>query len=276
MVLGYLTVANQSDYYANITDSVSDWSNSFGLDMTNDFDEYQNITNMYQALVMDGLIKSFYFTILTDLGQVAPVNILASATQVMTFLNRTVQLIERKFRIEAWEDTFRYGDYVNYYFLTNYKTYNTTVPEFYNQAQTGIPQAIPATISTQYLCQVPRLKSTSSLIVSIIIADLVFLQALWVTVKFLMAFFLERRPEAKYCDGCTKILASDHGEAIEMTPSIASKGNYTQVLDPDKVSFIVGPASGSARSGAMSVRTGSLSSVRRRNDANVQPLLASP
>lgn len=225
---------------------------------------------------MDGLIKSFYFTILTDLGQAAPVNILASATQVMTFLNRTVQLIDRKIPIKAWEDRWRDNDFMNYYFLANYKTFNTTVSEFYHQAQTGIPQAIPATISTQYLCQVPRLKSTSSLIVSIIIADLVFLQALWVTVNFLTAFFLERRPEAKYCDGCTKFLASDHGEAIEMTPSIASKGNYTQVLDPDKVSPIIGPDSASVRSGAMSVKTGSVSSVRRRNDANVQPLLASP
>jgi hypothetical protein len=117
------------------------------------------------------------------------------------------------------------------------------------------------------------------MLVSVIVADLVFLQALWLIVTFLTTFFLERRhPQANYCDGCTKILASGHGEALEMIPGPAGKGNYSKVSDPDEgvVSPIIGSASASVRSGAVSARTGSIASVRRRNDANVQPLLASP
>ena len=158
-------------------------------------------------------------------------------------------------------------------------SHNTPIPDFYKSIGTGIPRVWPATIITQYLCQVPKLKSVGSMIVSIIVADLVFLQALWLIVTFLITFFLERRhPQANYCDGCTKILALGHGEATEMTPGLASKGNKSQVLIPDDVvvSPIVGSASASVRSGAVSARTGSMASVRRRNDANVQPLLASP
>jgi hypothetical protein len=117
------------------------------------------------------------------------------------------------------------------------------------------------------------------MLVSVVVADLVFLQVLWLIATFLITFFLERRhPQASYCDGCTKILASGHGEAIEMIPSPAGKGNYSKVSDPDEgvVSPIVGSASASIRSGAVSARTGSIASVWRRNDANVQPLLTSP
>jgi len=45
--------------------------------------------------------------------------------------------------------------------------------------QTGALNAFAAVISTKYLCQVSRRKSTGTLFMSILVADLVFMQALW-------------------------------------------------------------------------------------------------
>jgi hypothetical protein len=267
--------------------TLSLWSSLFGQEMLSQEPIYTNgsgseflITNLssnhgFQAVIMDGLVKSIYFTILTDLGQDGPSNALASPTQVMKFANETYKLC-------AYVGVL--GDYYGYsspvpLLSRVWGSHNTTIPDFYKSIGTGIPRVWPATINAQYLCQVPKLKPVGSMLVSVIVADLVFLQALWLIVTFLTTFFLERRhPQANYCDGCTKILASGHGEAIEMIPGPASKGNYSQVLDPDEgvVSPIIGSASASVRSGAVSARTGSIASVRRRNDANVQPLLASP
>ena len=241
---------------------------------------YFPITNLssnhgFQLLIMDGLVKSMYFTILTDLGQDGPPNALASPTQVMKFANETYKLLVFLGSTGSFDSTTGPVPPIS----SLWRSYNTTISDFYKSVGTGIPRVWPATINAQYLCQVPKLKPIGSMLVSVIVADLVFLQALWLIVTFLTTFFLERRhPQANYCDGCAKILASGHGEAIKMIPGPASKGNYSQVSDPDEVmvSLIIGSASASFRSGAVSARTGSMASVRRRNDANVQPLLASP
>ena len=45
--------------------------------------------------------------------------------------------------------------------------------------QTGTLQMSASVISTKYLCQVPKRKSSGTLVVSILVADLVFIQALW-------------------------------------------------------------------------------------------------
>ena len=44
---------------------------------------------------------------------------------------------------------------------------------------TGPLNTSTAVISTKYLCQVPKRKSTGTLLLSILVADLVFMQALW-------------------------------------------------------------------------------------------------
>ena len=60
-----------------------------------------------------------------------------------------------------------------------------------------------STISTSYLCQVPRLKSTGSLIFSIVVADLVFLQALWKVFIVVVDWWMKKRyPQMGTCTGC--------------------------------------------------------------------------
>jgi len=48
-------------------------------------------------------------------------------------------------------------------------------------------------ISSQYLCQVPKLKSSGSLFIAVLVADLVMLQALWMVVNWTMVTWLEHK-----------------------------------------------------------------------------------
>ncbi|PSN68544.1 hypothetical protein BS50DRAFT_674934 [Corynespora cassiicola Philippines] len=61
----------------------------------------------------------------------------------------------------------------------------------------------PSVLATTYLCQVPQLKSTGTLIFSVLIANLVLLQALWKIFILCTDFFVTRKhPEMNSCLGC--------------------------------------------------------------------------
>jgi hypothetical protein len=56
---------------------------------------------------------------------------------------------------------------------------------------------------TEYLCQTPTRKSAGSLVLSVLVANLVFLNAAWVLLNWFAVKKLEgTRPTAHYCDGC--------------------------------------------------------------------------
>ena len=60
-----------------------------------------------------------------------------------------------------------------------------------------------STIYTQYLCSVPRRKGAGALFFSILLADLVFLQAVWTVLNLAATWWLERNDEeANYCQRC--------------------------------------------------------------------------
>ncbi len=59
--------------------------------------------------------------------------------------------------------------------------------------QTGPLQISAAVISTKYLCQVPKRKSTGTILVSILVADLVFMQALWKIFTFCSQAWLDHK-----------------------------------------------------------------------------------
>lgn len=72
----------------------------------------------------------------------------------------------------------------------------------------GIP---PSVLETTYMCQIPRLKSTGTLIMSVLVADLVLLQAIWTLFVLAVNYFLTAttKDEMRYCEGCTKDLKDD-------------------------------------------------------------------
>ena len=266
--------------------TATDWTSTFGEDVLKysimqyagadglpTVSNHENIpdANVLSYIKLNGLAQALYSLILTDLGQSVDSNILAFPQRLMEFANKTVQsdangdpdLIGRNW----WSLTIRFA---------NADTFG--VPSdtalFYKWFQTGIPQVNASVISTQYICQVPKLRSIGSVIVSVVVADLVLLQALWVVFTWIVTFFLERRhPRAKFCPGCAAELETD---VTEMKPvSIASgSGNHAQLLNPAKTP--TSPVIPIVRSGSESVSLVSASSMRRRNDATVQPLLPSP
>jgi hypothetical protein len=77
-------------------------------------------------------------------------------------------------------------------------------PAFIRWFGLGIPGPIkPVTIASSYLYQIPVLKPAGSLIVSILVADLVFLQALWMVFTRTVGFGTTRQhPDSQYCVGC--------------------------------------------------------------------------
>ena len=63
----------------------------------------------------------------------------------------------------------------------------------------------PSTIFTQYSCSIPKRKDIGSLIVSILVADLVLLQVVWVLLNWLATLWLGRvDSEMNHCEACAR------------------------------------------------------------------------
>jgi hypothetical protein len=168
-------------------------------------------TSKFLLNTTDRFAKLLYSLILSDLGQSIPSNILAHPSLLMDFVNLT-----------ETDDGWYFYDISDYLHLT--QTTGLDIPPVY-----------PATILTSYLCQVPVRKSISSLIISILVADLVFLQALWKTLNWVVTFGLERRhPDARYCIGCAKQLSHNEGYQLvdrAMSPSLRSRESCAHDTD---------------------------------------------
>ncbi|KAG5820372.1 hypothetical protein H9Q71_000588 [Fusarium xylarioides] len=139
----------------------------------------------------DSLAKAFYFTILADLGQTDSGPNILDNVELLTQSTRSYEAIRDRQTI--WGDNLR-------------------VNETYRLAQRAFTQRDPSAtnlvnrlsvISTTFLCQIPRLKSTPSLVVSVIINTLVILSAFWKLYSFIIDSLLSRRhPEMMNCAGC--------------------------------------------------------------------------
>ena len=72
------------------------------------------------------------------------------------------------------------------------------------KGETGPLSIKASTIYQQYTCEVPVRKPTGSLIVTIVLADLVFISALWKTFNWATTYYLSKRePTAMHCEGCS-------------------------------------------------------------------------
>lgn len=126
----------------------------------------------------DGLAKSFYSTILVDLGQVnATPNILTNEDDLQFFTQNF---------------TTMQGHPANAQPGPARDSYNAL------KGQTGPLEISSSIISSKYLCQIPKRKSSGSLFVSILIADLVLIQAAWKLFCFCASSWLtNKHPEGK-------------------------------------------------------------------------------
>ncbi|MCJ1459442.1 hypothetical protein MMC28_009820 [Mycoblastus sanguinarius] len=110
----------------------------------------------------DQYAKVFYSSILADLGNPSPDNILVDPGLLQNYTSDFKESGKPHTVDWTW-------DYMGPAF-SSYKS----------QQDPGGPLNItPSTIYAEYFCQLPQHKPAGSLIVAIFIADLVFLQALW-------------------------------------------------------------------------------------------------
>lgn len=153
--------------------------------------------------LINGYAKAVYCTVLSDLGQSAPYNMLASPESGQTFVMQIFNLSNMLHGLlnvsasvrEEWSD-----------FACGLGIYNDDVlPEpppqenstdFFNWfGIAATPRHNSSTISAEYVCQVPVLKPWGSLLVSVLVADLVFLQVLWMVLNSIVTFMVERGQE---------------------------------------------------------------------------------
>lgn len=132
---------------------------------------------------VDVLAKAAYSTVLTDLGQVdAPHNLLNNPSQLAHFTANFSTW--RKHIANAQPGPM----------VTSYDT---------AKGSTGALEVKPSVFVLDYVCQVPRRKAMGNLIVSVLVADLVFLQAVWSLYKIAVDYVLGKKvPDSHWCDGC--------------------------------------------------------------------------
>jgi glutamine phosphoribosylpyrophosphate amidotransferase len=118
----------------------------------------------------DTLAKSFYSAISADMGMVTASNTLTNEATLQSF-------------------TRNYSD-VEF----NLVSAGPASDSYENlKAVTGKSEVAPSTIFTSYLCRTPERKLTTALIVSVLLANLVLLRALWSIMTFVAVHVVASR-----------------------------------------------------------------------------------
>lgn len=117
-------------------------------------------------LEVDVLAKIMYSTILTDLGQGTGPNLLLSPSALQHFAVSPSCAGGQCPLSSAFDPLDK---------------------------ETALLGTSPAVISSKYLCTVPRRKSAGSLVLSLFIANVVFIQAMWKIFHFLLELVVEKR-----------------------------------------------------------------------------------
>ncbi|KAK7757557.1 hypothetical protein SLS62_000572 [Diatrype stigma] len=141
--------------------------NDAGVDIWNEVDQYG---------------KAYYSTILADLGQSNGPNLLLPEYEAtLSKYSETIETLKHILNAEMGPAKHSY---------TRAKALN----------ETGPLAILPSTIYSQYLCQVAQLKPPLSLTVAILVADLVFLRALWSLTTAAVTWMVERNDSsAMHC-----------------------------------------------------------------------------
>ena len=201
-------------------------------------------------LASDSLAKSFYSTIMTDLGQTtATPNILLNATTLQYFTQNFTEMQKSPVNAKPGPANDSYEAL---------------------KGQTGPLNTSAAVISTKYLCQVPRRKSTEILFMSVLVADFVFMQVLWNILNLCSGAWLAHKDpkgknhpclfndavtglilteSANYCSGCAKqvsiLLVSLGTSTYEQEPRPSSEigirrhgTRYSRSRSPDEIEGI--------------------------------------
>jgi hypothetical protein len=159
---------------------------------------------------------ALYSVVLADLGNAAPDNVLTKPDILEHYSSQFVTIAKQQ--------------------LTPYvpaPPTNASYDELLKANAVGDLGITPSYISAQYFCQVPKLQSTGSLIVAILIADLVFLSAAWNVTSLVLAHWTTHTDsQAMFCAGCIalqqqlELPVRDLKSKVSDSKSFASRNEY--------------------------------------------------
>ena len=135
----------------------------------------------------------FYSTILSDLGQ-------PNGPNILTDFGLIQQYVLEGYDVRA---------------LPGFNAANTTAQQAFDQAKAraGPLSISPSTFNSQYICQVPRRRKAGPVLIAVLVADIVFLQALFNILTLTTTWFLARTDkQSNYCEGCKKQVAGQNQE----------------------------------------------------------------
>lgn len=190
--LGYFNASlRASSFWQNDTNGAWDMKTWWQPNANGTSNTTWPVANMYTYdyygdfwLSADALLKVFEATMKTDLSQKtwAP-NLLTNAT-----------LLEHFTQNLTWSSNF----------TTRWRAADDLATAPFNPQNISHPLGVnDSTIAATYLCNVPRPKPGRELFQTILVADIVFLTALWRIFAFVMGYFVRRRDAtANFCDGC--------------------------------------------------------------------------
>ncbi|MCJ1375102.1 hypothetical protein MMC20_006336 [Loxospora ochrophaea] len=180
------------------------YNQSFSIADLDSIHAYPNIW-----IQVDSLAKSTYSTILTDLGQVfSTPNILTDTNTLQYFTSNFSLALQHTANAAPGPAT---------------QDYDTL------QATTGPLGTTPSVISTDYICQIPQLKSGGNLFLAVLVADLVFLQVLWKIFTLATDWFLLRKnSSANQCQGCIRNTSGHLAGFTDRSPK-GAVGQFEQI-----------------------------------------------
>ena len=158
---------------------------------------------------IDRFAKTFYSTILADLGQSEGPNVVANTDLLQLYLTGSFP----DMHIPA------YGGFPN-------NSYQELKDD------TGPLIISNSTFYSQYICQVPHRRDVGSLLIAVLVADIVFLQALYqILTLSTTAWLMHTNRSANLCDGCRQALVGnqDQTDTVALLP-VSPKFRDTSML----------------------------------------------
>ena len=154
---------------------------------------------------VDSLGKSLESTALADLGQ------LSARPNILTDPNLLEYFTANFSKIKP------IGPYVVGPAREDYDTLKATI------GQLGLS---PSTLATNYICNVPKRKPTSDLVISIAVADLVFMKTLWTIFTFIIGLVMRRKDSrTDWCERCSSSVDTNRNESKS-----AAQSEYEKLL----------------------------------------------
>lgn len=161
--------------------TIKDWANQW---TTDDPDKRYNLPNI--STTVDAFGKTFYSLLLSDFGVDMDSNALLTV--------KGVEYLQSINDTDAAE--MAAGSESNLGVVTH-----VVDPEHDGAQYLGTTKA--ATISTQYLCSVPKQKGGFSLFFGVLLADIVFLNTAWKLFTWIVTWWLGKKdPLMNHCVGC--------------------------------------------------------------------------